>query len=182
MPTSYPVGKAPWETQNAIKSQSFPVGKAPWETALTPSQAPQRSLADKIWTGLGTLTRPAQEGISGLTSLYTPGPESLVSKIGQDIQAGAQDIEQGNILKGVAKGGLRTAGDIAGAIYAPVGAVIGATGIGKLTEMIGQSIADSKLGNMITDIPAVQDFAIKHPNAAEDFGRALNLVMAAFEK
>lgn len=122
----------------------------------------------------------------------TPG------KFAESIQSGAADIEaatrakdegksfaEGTTLlaKGFAKPALRTAGDAAIAIYAPLGgaisAVLNATGGTELVDKTGQVIAD-KSG--ITDIPAFQKFALEHPNAGEDFNRILNLAFSGAEK
>jgi len=130
----------------------------------------------------GTLLSPLKEGISGLKTLYGGGEQGIANKLKTNIQEASSDIQKGNVLKGITKAGLRTAGDVAGAVYAPVGALFNATGIGKATDWIGNKIANSSLGNKITDIPAVQKFAMKHPNAGEDFGRALNLGFAGMEK
>lgn len=133
----------------------------------------------------GTLQGPLSEGLSGLGALYGGGEQGIASKLYQDIQSGAEDIQKGgvgNAVKGIAKAGLRTAGDVAGTVYAPIGAAIGATGLGKVTEAIGGAIANSPLMNAITDMPEVQDFAMKHPNAAEDFNRVLNLIFAGADK
>lgn len=146
----------------------------------------------------GTLLTPLKEGVEGLKTLYGGGEEGIAMKLKRDIEAGAADIQKGmtegddfsiagvgNVIKGVAKAGGRVAGDVAGTIFAPIGAAIGATGIGKVFDKIGeasQSGGDENLFNMITNIPAVQEFAIKHPNAGEDFGRILNLLFAKQEK
>lgn len=131
----------------------------------------------------GTLLNPLREGVSGLKTLYGGGEQGIANKLRADVQAGAQDISQGNVLKGVAKAGLRTAGDVAGAVYAPIGAAIGATGVGRVFDKVGE-LSQHKGGLMdrVTDNPAVQKFAMGHPNAGEDFGRALSLAFAAREK
>jgi len=125
----------------------------------------------------------AKESLSGLGELYGGGEHGIANKLKQDVQAGAADIQKGgvgNFVKGVAKAGLRTAGDVAGAVYAPVGAVVGtalkATGAQDAIDWVGNQIAEK---NGITDNKAFQDWAMKHPNAAEDFQRALNLTLAS---
>lgn len=125
---------------------------------------------------------PAKEALGGLKTLYGGGEQSIASKLKQNVQAGAQDIQEGNVVKGVAKAGLRTAGDVAGAVYAPVGAALEATGANKLFNKIGEKFAGSSIGQKITDIPAAQEFAMKHPNAAEDFNRAMMLILSSRDK
>lgn len=128
------------------------------------------------------IAQPAVDAVKGLGTLYGGGEQGIANKLKQDIQAGASDIQQGNVAKGVVKSGLRTAGDVAGAVYAPIGAAIQSTGIGKVFDKIGEL---SQMGgkynpiNAITDLKSVQDFVSKHPNLEEDFGRALNLALAA---
>jgi hypothetical protein len=135
----------------------------------------------------GTLLGPAKEGLAGLKTLYGGGEQGIANKLKQDVQAGAADIQKGgigNILKGVVKAGARTAGDVAGTVFAPVGAAVGATGIGKVFDWIGEkSQTESKYNpiNKITNNPKVQKFAVEHPNAGEDFNRALNLALAFSE-
>lgn len=140
----------------------------------------------------GTLLTPLKEGISGLGTLYGGGEQGIANKLVQNVKAGASDIqkgtEQGGIkglntaFKGILKSGIRTAGDIAGTIFAPVGALMGATGINKVFDKVGE-LSQHKGGLMdrITNIPAVQKFATTHPNAGEDFGRILNIGMAGME-
>jgi len=127
----------------------------------------------------------AKESLSGLGALYGGGGQGIASKLGQDIQAGAKDIQKGNFLKGVAKTGFRTAGDVAGTVFAPIGALIGATGFNKVTDYIGSkydNVIKTITGSGLSDIPEFQQFAMEHPNAGEDFGRGLNLALGAMEK
>jgi hypothetical protein len=130
----------------------------------------------------GGLLGPAKEAISGLGTLYGGSEQGIASKLAQDVKAGAEDIGKGKIVKGIAKTGFRVAGDIAGLIFAPIGAAIQATGFNKLTDYLAEKAIKTKVGEAITDIPALQKFAITHPNAEEDFGRAMNLLMAKGEK
>lgn len=115
-------------------------------------------------------------------------------KFAEDIKGGADTMSAGmanpdalagggQVLKGVAQAGGRTAGDAAIAIFAPISAAIGsvlnATGGQQLTDAAGKVIADS---SGITDLPAFQKFAMEHPNAGEDFNRILTLFMAKGEQ
>ena len=123
--------------------------------------------------------------------------QQILPKIGENISEGAQDIQSGitknqqqkgsgalDIAKGLAKPALRSAGDVVETIYSPISTAVGEvfekTG---LQEKVIQPLADflvEKSG--ITDVPSVQEWALKHPNAAEDFARALNLGFAGMEK
>lgn len=133
-------------------------------------------------TAVGTLTGPLREGVAGLKTLYGGGEQGIANKLKTNVVEAAKDIEQGNVVKGVVKAGLRTAGDVAGTIYAPVATALGATGIQKAFDYVGEKFVESKLGQKITDSKTVQQFATEHPNAGEDFGRALNLAFAKSEK
>lgn len=133
---------------------------------------------------VGTLLSPLKEGVQGLATLYGGGEQGIANKLKSDVQAGAQDIQQGNVLKGVVKSGLRTAGDVAGTIYAPIGAALQATGVNKVFDYLGElSQKGGKYNpiNLITDSKSVQDFVAARPNLEEDFGRALNLAFAKAE-
>lgn len=132
----------------------------------------------------GTLLRPLNEGVSGLKELYGGGEKGIASKLKKNVEDAATDIAKGDKVKGVAKAGFRTAGDVVGLIYAPIGAAIGATGIGHVFEYIGelsQKGGEYNPLNMLTDVGAVQSFVADHPNLEEDFGRALNLAFAKAE-
>lgn len=151
------------------------------------SPAPRRMTWDEYETEFGiekdkSIFTPAKEAISGLKTFYGGGEQGIARKLLQDIKSGAEDIQKGNVIKGVLKSGARTAGDIAGAVFAPIGAVIEATGIGKLTDYLGGKLAETSLIESVTDMPTVQKFAITHPNAEEDFGRAMNLLLGKLEK
>lgn len=129
-------------------------------------------------------------------SFYGGGKDSVGTKIIDSVSAGAFDIQKGmetgglkgvpSVLKGMVKSGARVAGDVAGAVYRPVaevaapivGAVDNFTG-NRASEGIG-GVVDS-IADTVSDIPAVQEFAMKHPNAGEDVVRLLNLVMAKGE-
>lgn len=132
----------------------------------------------------GTLLSPLNEGIEGLKTLYGGGEQGIARKLVKNVQEAASDIQEGDVLKGVAKAGFRTAGDVAGTIYAPVGAAIGATGIGKVYDYIGELSQKGKYNpiNLATDSKMIQDFVATHPNLEEDFGRALNLAFSGLEK
>ena len=95
----------------------------------------------------------------------------------EDIQAGADDISKGKVLKGGVKAVGRGMGDLVIAVLAPISAALGAvleqTGGQKLIDKTGEVIAD-KSG--ITDMPAFQKFTMEHPNAAEDFNRIMMLL------
>ncbi len=144
-------------------------------------------------------TQPAQKPalFSDLTTLYGGGENGIANRLKTDIQQGAQDIQSGNVLKGIAKAGLRTAGDVAGTVFAPVATSLNvATGglMNGFFEDVQSKLENSQgatfskdgllpfLVDKVTNIPELQKFAMDHPNAGDDFGRALNLVFAKSEK
>lgn len=167
-----------------VMSSSAPA-TTDWVDSLTKQATPK---TPEINSG-GILTQSLKQGVSGLGELYGGGEQGIANKLKEDITSGASDIQKGmetgglagtpDVLKGFAKSGLRTAGDVAGTIYAPIGAAISATGVGSALSKAGQAISDF---SHISDIPAVQEFAVKHPNAAEDFGRLMNIIFAGQEK
>lgn len=170
-PTAQPVKMTRAEYQ--AKYGVTPTGEA------APAPAPVKK------STLGTLMGPAKEGIDGLKTLYGGGEQGIARKLANDVSEGAKDyagpmgVKQ---LLGPTKTAFRTAGDVAGTVFAPVGAVIGATGVGKLFDKIGEKIVNNPIGDKLTDNKTFQNFATAHPNAGEDFGRALNLIFAAGEK
>lgn len=141
-------------------------------TTVTPPQDPVKP------------TAPAQkDSIVRSTILDTiKNYQDYPSKIAADISSGAQDMQKGGILnfiKGATKSALRTTGDTVGTIFAPISSAIGATlnqtGAQGLIDKAGAGIANM---TGLADNKAFQDFAMKHPQAADDFGRALNLIMS----
>jgi hypothetical protein len=155
---------------------------------------PTSSTAFKGLTGTPYVPPPSllqrvAEPFKGLMSLYGGGKEGIANKLKEDIVAGAEDIEKGDVIKGITKSGFRTAGDIAGLIYAPVGtainSVLAAFGVSKGFDKVGELSATKSKWNpldRITDIPAVQKWAMAHPNADKDFERALNLILSKAER
>lgn len=140
---------------------------------------------------------PAKEAVQGLGTLYGGGEQGIARTLQRDVTDAAQNIQNAaeakqrglsfgqaanELAKGIVKGGARTAGDVAGTVFAPVGAAIQATGFNHLTDWLGKELVDSSLGQVLTDNPAVQEFAIKHPNAGEDFNRVLNLTLSKAER
>jgi hypothetical protein len=161
----------------------------PKESTLDTTPAPRRMTRAEYEAEFGvkkpslleTVTNPAKEAIQGLGQMYGGGEQGIANKLKQDVLAGAQDIEQGNVIKGLAKSALRTSGDVAGLVFAPIGAVMQATGFNKLTDYVAEKFWDIPVFNELLDSPKLQEFAMTHPNAEEDFGRALNLAMSLAE-
>lgn len=151
--------------------------------AGTPNVQDKLSKLDMAW-GKSTVL-PKDEGniitdyFGNVGKIYKKTPGKLI----EDIKSGAQDIEKGDVIKGVAKSGVRTAADAANSIFAPISVLIGTilekTGGQVLIDDLGKTIAD-KSG--ITDLPAFQKFAMEHPNAGEDFNRLLMLILSKGEK
>jgi len=137
---------------------------------------------------------------SDLGTLYGGGEQGIARKLAGDISSGASDIQKGmeqggiagtpNVLKGFAKSGLRTAGDVAGTIFAPVASGLNALTGGKMNEAFSQIQKNLEEGkgivgeaiDYIADVPAFREFAMKHPNAGEDFNRLINLMFAGAEE
>lgn len=121
---------------------------------------------------------PAKEAYQGLKTLYGGSEQGIASKLMSDVKEGAKDMERGNYRKGALKSGGRVAADVAGTIFAPVGAALQATGVNKAFDYVGRKFGESRVGQAIQNNKTVQDFAMAHPNAEEDFGRILNLALS----
>lgn len=198
--TPIPITRAEYEKKFGVKPSIS-------TSTLNTTPAPIR-VTRAEWEALQKQWKPQEEqgnvssAISGLGTLYGGSDQGIARKLQSDIITGASDIQQGwqklnqnqydssgaiQMGKGVVKAGLRTAGDVAGAVYAPISALFEATGVNKLFDQVQKNVQDGKglVGqavNKITDIPAVQDFATKHPNASEDFGRVMNIVLGSLDK
>jgi len=128
----------------------------------------------------------SKDAFNGLSTMYGGTDQGIARKLQQDVVSGAQDMQNGNPIQGAIKAGVRTAGDFAGAVYAPVSAISESLGVNKLFGAIQDNVQQGKglVGqgvNKLTDIPAVQDFARKHPNAGEDFNRVMNIVLSTLD-
>ena len=142
------------------------------------------------------LLGPSKDALQGLGTLYGGGEQGIASKLKQDVMSGSSDIQKGmeigglkgipSATKGLLKSTIRPAGDIMGAVFAPIGATLQATGANKLFDYLSEKLVEGGpkrkgLIQQVTDIPAVQNFAITHPNAGEDFSRVMNLAFAKSE-
>ncbi len=165
--------------------ERYPEYKDRIEQATPEDQANgNSSYLGKVRNGFDYVAGNVDKAVSGLATLYGGGEGGIANKLLSGVKAGASDIEKGNTLKGVAKSALRTAGDFAQTVYAPVSALLTASGVGKFFEDVQKNVEAGKglVGeavNFITDNPSVQEFAKSHPNAGEDFGRALTIALAA---
>lgn len=146
----------------------------------------KNSFIGKQMSGLDTASNIGRNFVEGVGSKLFGTYKDVIQKIPEDIKDAASDISKGgvgNIAKGVIKATVRPAADAAEAIFAPISSVVGQameqTGIQGGIESAAKYIVD-KSG--ITDNKAFQDFAVSHPNAENDFNRALTLIMAKGEK
>lgn len=169
-----------------VASATPTTGSLKWTSSYVPSEHLDTEVAPPFIGGF------AGDALSGLATLYGGGPQGIAETLKQDVQAGASDIQKGNVIKGVAKSALRTAGDVAGAVFAPISAGIEATGLNHVFDAVAKFVTDdtnrfnplrpeAALLNTFTDQKAAQDFVRAHPNLEQDFGRASNLVLAAIE-
>jgi len=133
------------------------------------------------------MTESALESVTNILPnffrLVADGYSSAPDKFIENTKEAAKDYQEGRWVRGTLKGGLRNAGDAAITLFTPFTAAIGAVlqGLGgqKLVDKAGEVIAD-KSG--ITDWERFQQFAMEHPNAGEDFERALMLSMSGAVK
>ena len=142
------------------------------------TSTPTNSFGEKI---KGEVTGLFKSYVSKLNQQYGSYP----SQFATDVKQSSADIEKGgvgNFIKGTTKAALRTAGDTAGAVFAPISAAIG-TGLERAGEALPE-VKDTIEGGInfvadkISDIPEVQQFAMRHPEAGKDFERVLNIIAA----
>lgn len=135
-----------------------------------------------IGVGPGVAPMDFSKQISDIGSRIGESVTSLPLRLKEDVVAGAEDMQKGNVLKGILKSGLRTAGDVAGTLFSPITATMGVATeeAGKALPGVANFISGgiNKVADVISNIPEVQQFAMKHPEAEKDFERVLNLVMA----
>lgn len=159
-------------------------------TGYTPPAIKATSAFSAIDEKIAALKQKQQPKEPSLLEKFTIPFTELPGKISETITESATQLQTGldknkaqpgsgamDVFKGLAKPALRVTGDIAGAAISPlstaVGEVFDKTGLqSRVIEPIAQKIVDV---TGITDIKAVQDWATAHPNAAEDFTRALNI-------
>jgi len=182
------------DVKSKLDSIFHPVPEAPKEPNVKVNgMTPDLGIPANQGIGVVDLTKPIINGgkdvVDSIGKEFGGGPDSVGSKLINDVSEGAKDIQKGDVIKGVVKAGGRTAGDVAGAIFTPIASVIGAitkeVGLNKLIDKVGtsyQPILKSLTGTDLTDMKSVQDFAMKHPNAGADFERILNLFLSAGEK
>lgn len=135
------------------------------------------SKLDSVWG-------PKPEVKQDQGSFYGGGKNSIGQNLIDNVNEGAADYSKDGMgvkqFLGPTKAVVRGVGDVAGGVFHPIGSAIDKLTGGKLTEAFG-SIANSKpsegsIMDKVTNIPAVQDFVMKHPNMSEDFQRALNII------
>lgn len=179
-------GKTPDQIKQAVIN---------YRTGVVPGLQKQQEAVPSQQPSAG-IFQPAVDSIKGLGQTYSNFP----GKIAEDVRGGGEQFNQGQQMvnknglitgKGVATsaGGLlktafRVAGDSAEAIYAPITAAVGATGLGKVFSAIGELSQKGKYNpiNAITDLKSVQDFVEANPNLEEDFTRGLTLAFSALDK
>ncbi len=169
------------------------------ETLTTHPEYKNRIVEDKPVENVSMTPAPIQkaaefiggnikDAATGLMTQFGGSDQGIASKLKQNVEAGAEDMQKGidtgnpnMVIKGGVKSGLRTAGDVNNAIFAVPGAAVAATGFNKVADWVGEQfnpLLKKVFGSGLDDIPEIQEFAMKHPNLGEDFGRALGLVMA----
>lgn len=144
------------------------------------NMAPQQSLLSKVASaadlpGAATVRGIASDTLKNTYQTYQNTPSEIASAI----QDGANTMSQGgvaNFLKGAGQSALGTASAAVSAIFAPVSSafssVLQRSGAQGAIDQAGQAI-----GNKISDVPAVQKFAIENPNAEKYISQGLNVGM-----
>ena len=179
------------EFANKIRSK-YPTGKASDGRAY--SDIPDAELAQKIVEKYPVYkTQISDFGQSSTTpdtgSFYGGGPNSIGAKLIKDVQEGAdaysQDKMSASQLLGPTKAVFRGVGDVAGAVFHPVGEALDKVTGGKLSEAFNKiaetSQAKGSLLDKLTDNPIIQKIAMENPQLGEDFQRALNIIFLGIE-
>lgn len=146
----------------------------------TTSSGPISTRADQV----RSMEVQPKEEVKSNESFYGGGKNSIGQKLINDVNEGASDYSKEGMgtkqLLGPTKAVARGVGDIAGAIFHPVGQALDKITGGKLTKVfddIAKSApAKGSLLDTITNSPTVQKLAMEHPNLGEDFQRVLNLL------
>jgi len=133
--------------------------------------------------------RPERSGVLGVRVIdnLRREYESLPTRLVEDVRESAKDLEEGKILKGLLKGGFRPAADVAGTVFAPISATIGAVAerIGEQSPGLERIASGSitkvgeGLANVMGQIPGYNEFVLSHPNLEEDLERFMNLFIAS---
>lgn len=129
-------------------------------------------------------TSPVSPGVIESTkALYGGSENSIGQKL---INQNKQAVDELNGPTGVTqllaptKAVFRGVGDIAGAVFHPIGLALDKITGGKLnevfTKLANTSPSKGSIIDKITDNPEVQKFVTDNPNMAEDFQRALNIL------
>lgn len=142
--------------------------------------APQQSFASKVVQATDLPGASTVRGVIGDTLKNTYETyKNTPAEIGNAIQEGANTMSQGgvaNFFKGAGQSALGTASAAVSAIFAPIssafGSVMQRSGAQGAIEQTG-----SYIGNKISDIPAVQNFAVNNPNAEKYINQGLNVGM-----
>jgi hypothetical protein len=159
-----------------------------------PSPEAQNRIAELESAWGATETAPDKTMLGAFTESmgkeFGGGEESIGSKLIKTIKQGGEEYNIGDStdfsakkLFAPTKAMFRGLGDVAGAVFAPMGAAVDAVTGGKISQTFQDigTASQEKGGIMdfITDIPAVQEFATKYPEAGPDFIRAMNLIFLA---
>lgn len=175
----------------SISFQEFVKDNGPIKPQVDPKIQKQ---AEKIQSEYSTYKAPGSslpvsdiaKPLQDIVPNTIKGFQELPGKLVDDVFSGSEDMSKGNIAKGVVKAGARTAGDAAGAIFSPLANTVGAITKSAATAFPGVAKAVDSGINTVSDLisnnKAVQDFAMKHPNAEKDFERLMNLLLAGGEK
>jgi len=91
-------------------------------------------------------------------------------RITQGVQQGSEQIQQGNVLGGIKTAGLRTAGSVAGAAFAPITEI---PAVKKATEAVATSVMDKPEVKTIAE--KLSSITQKYPELAQDATDILNL-------
>lgn len=159
MATSYPVGKAPWETGTNNAPASFPVGKAPWEL-------PQEST---------TLEQSKPNYFQRVGETYKRSGEDIVGAVKKGAQemSSPQRFLQPQIS--MARVGLETVGSVARSAIAPI---LEVPVVKQALGLVGKGI--EKIPGAGEVIRGANELAQKHPQGARDLQNIIDIATLGY--
>ena len=135
--------------------------------------------------------QPAQDQGGGYNPIKTFGDEmgsefgggenSVGSKLTQDVTQNEMTSDNPlTNLESLGKAEFRGLGDVAGAVFTPIGAALDAITGGKMSQGF-KAVANASQNkggiiDKITDNPVIQKLAMIDPQAGEDFQRLMNII------
>lgn len=103
---------------------------------------------------------------------YMGAAENIISDIKRPAESAAQGASPLEVARQVGETGLRTAGNVAGAVFAPI-----TEAIAPVIKPVIEKIMDNP--GVKADAQKIVDWANKNPETAKDLGAVFNIITAA---